>query len=296
MRRSEVTGFFREVAEEWQNDNALTQGAALAYYALFSLTPLLVLVIIVAGLALGRAAAQGEVVRQVQGLVGADTAQVVEGMVSRASTPAAGIVPTVVSLLVMALGASGLIGQLRASLNHIWGAAPRATSGVRSMLRQRLVSLAFVGGIGLLLLLSVVLTAVLAAVQDVVIRHLPVFGRFLPALNFALSLVLAIAFFAMIFHALPDVELHWRDVAFGSVMTALLFTIGKSLIGLYLGHTGATSIYGAAGSLVLLLLWVYYSAQILLLGAEFTEVWSRRYGSRRAADHSAPRHPESAPT
>lgn len=287
MRRTEVTGFFREVFDEWQRDNALTQGAALAYYALFSLTPLLVLVIIVAGLALGRAAAQGEVVRQVQGLVGADTAQVVEGMVSRASAPAAGIAPALVSLLVMAFGASGLIGQLRSSLNHVWGAVPRATSGVGSMLRQRLVALAFVGGIGLLLMLSVVLTAVLAAVQDVVIHHLPILGRFLPAANLGLSLLLAIAFFAMIFHTLPDVDLHWRDVGFGATMTAVLFTIGKSLIGLYLGHSGATSIYGAAGSLVLLLLWVYYSAQILLLGAEFTEVWSRRYGSRRGA---APRH------
>src|SRR5262249_32434494 len=161
---------------EWQRDNVLSQGAALAYYTLFSIAPLLVLIIIVAGLALGRAAAQGAVESNIQGMVGADTARALQDMVERASAPRSGIMPTVVGIVRMVLGASGLVGQLRASLNHIWGVAPILGGGVRGMIRQRLVSLAMIGGAGLLLLLSVALSAVLTAVQDAVSRYLPIVG------------------------------------------------------------------------------------------------------------------------
>ena len=275
-----ILDFLREIVRDWQRHNALTQGAALAYYALFSLTPLLVLVILVAALALGRAAAQGQVVAHIQGFVGTDTAQAVEQMVQRASAPRAGIVPALVSFAAILLGASGLVGQLRAALNHIWG-VPTSAGGFRAMILQRLKALAVVGGIGLLLVLSMVFSAVLAALHGMLVARLPVLGPLLPNLNFALSMLLSTAFFAIIFHLLPDAALRWRDVWLGALVTAILFTLGKSLIGLYLGRAGTTAFYGAAGSLVLLLLWIYYSTQILLVGAEFTQVYARYFGSQR---------------
>jgi len=288
MRQSRILDFLREVGREWRDDDALIQGAALAYYALFAMAPLLVLVIAVAGLVLGRAAAQGRLVDEIQGLMGPDGARMVEGMVEHVSSPGSGIIATVVSLATIVLGASGVVGQLRSSLNRIWGV--RATpGGVRGMLRQRLVALGLIVGMGGLMLVSAALSAVLAAVHDVLAADVPEVARLLPVANFTVSFALAAVLFGMIYRTLPDVDLGWRDVILGASVTALLFTIGKSLLGLYLGRAGATSIYGAAGALVLVLLWIYYTAQILLVGAEFTDVYSRRYGSRRPlASESAP--------
>ena len=281
MPQSRILDFLREVAREWRDDDALIQGAALAYYALFAMAPLLVLIIAVAGLVLGRTAAQGRLVEQIQDLMGPEGARMVEGMIEHVSSPASGIAATLGSLATILLGASGVVGQLRTSLNRIWGV--RATQGgVRGMMRQRLAALGLIVGIGVLMLVSVTLSAVLSAVREVLATHVPLLSRLLPAANFALSFLLATALFGMIYRVLPDVDLGWGDVILGAAVTALLFTIGKSLVGLYLGRAGVTSVYGAAGTLVFVLLWVYYSAQILLLGAEFTEVYSRRYGSRRA--------------
>ena len=270
MSRHPFVLFLREVLAEWQRDRALVLGAALAYYTLFALAPLLVLVIAVAGLALGRAAAQGEIVAQIEGLMGPDGAKMIEGMIVRASRPASGVVATLVSLGTMLLGASGVFGQLQAALDQIFGAeaSARRGGGVRAAVRQRLAYVGMILGIGFLLLVSLVLSAALAAVHDLLAARLPVAARVLPPL---------------VYKVLPAVELAWRDVWLGAACTAILFTTGKSLIGIYLGRAGATSVYGAAGSLVLVLLWIYYSAQILLLGAEFTEVYSRRWGSRRTA-------------
>ena len=276
-----TVALLREVVSQWQEDRALSHGAALAYYALFSMAPLLVLVIAVAGLARGQAAAEGEIVRQVSGLMGPEGAKLVQDMVVRASRPASGVIATVVSLVVMLFGASGVFGQLQASLNDIFRAPPRRGGGVRGVVRQRLSAFGMILGIGTLLWLSLLLSTVLAAVHGLLATHLPVLSRVLGPLNFGLSLLVVTALFAMIYKVLPDVRLDWRDVWLGAAVTALLFTIGKSLIGLYLGRAGTTSVYGAAGSLVLLLLWIYYSAQILFLGAEFTEVYARRRGSRR---------------
>jgi membrane protein len=295
MRPSRTLDFLREVGREWRDDDALIQGAALAYYALFAMAPLLVLVIAVAGLVLGRAAAQGRLVDEIQGLMGPDGARMVEGMVEHVSSPGSGITATVVSLATIVLGASGVVGQLRSSLNRIWGVRP-TQGGVRGMLRQRLVALGLIVGMGGLMLVSAALSAILAAVHDVLAADMPLLARLLPVANFTVSFGLATVLFGMIFRVLPDVDLGWRDVILGASVTALLFTIGKSLIGLYLGRAGATSVYGAAGALVLVLLWIYYSAQILLLGAEFTDVYSRRYGSRRAlAPESAPPPSQSSP-
>ena len=295
MRQSRTLDFLREVGREWRDDDALIQGAALAYYALFAMAPLLVLVIAVAGLVLGRAAAQGRLVDEIQGLMGPDGARMVEGMVEHVSSPGSGITATVVSLATIVLGASGVVGQLRSSLNRIWGVR-QTQGGVRGMLRQRLVALGLIVGMGGLMLVSAALSAILAAVHDVLAADMPLLARLLPVANFTVSFGLATVLFGMIFRVLPDVDLGWRDVILGASVTALLFTIGKSLLGLYLGRAGATSVYGAAGALVLVLLWIYYSAQILLLGAEFTDVYSRRYGSRRApAPESAPPPSQSSP-
>ena len=283
MSRHPLVLFLREVLAEWQRDRALVLGAALAYYTLFALAPLLVLVIAIAGLALGRAAAQGEIVAQIAGLMGADGAKMIEGMIVQASRPASGVVATLVSLGTMLLGASGVFSQLQAALDQIFGteARTRRGSGVRGAVRQRLAYVGMILGIGFLLLVSLALSAALAGVHDLLAAHLPLAARVLPPLNFALSLVVVSGLFALIYKVLPDAKLAWRDVWLGATCTAILFTVGKSLIGIYLGRAGATSVYGAAGSLVLVLLWIYYSAQILLLGAEFTEVYSRRWGSRR---------------
>jgi len=278
-----ILSFLREVYDQWQQDNALSHGAALAYYTLFSLAPLLVLLIAVTGLALGQAAAQGEVVASIESLVGADAARTVEGMIVNASRPAAGLIATAVSVVTMLVGASGVFGQLQATLNGIWGVERGRRGGVRGLLRQRLAAFGMILGIGLLLLVSLVLTAALAAVHELLAAHVPMLSALLGPLNFLLSLLVTSALFALIFKVLPDARMRWRDVWLGGAATALLFTIGKTLLGLYLGRTGATSVYGAAGSLVLVLLWVYYSSQILLVGAELTEVYSRRYGSRRGA-------------
>lgn len=271
----------REVVAQWQRDRALAQGAALAYYTLFSMAPLLVLVIALAGLALGRSAAEGELVDRIAGLVGPESARLLSGMIGQVSRPRSGVLATAASLLTMVFGATGVFAQLQASLNDIFRAPRPARTGVRGFVRQRVAAFAMILGVGALLFVSLVLSAAVAAVRGFVTVHLPLLGRLLPLLDVALSLAVVSALFALVYKVLPDVHLRWRDVWLGAGVTAVLFTIGKSLIALYLGRVVRTSVYGAAGSLVLLLLWVYYSSQILFLGAEFTEVYSRRYGSRR---------------
>ena len=281
MQSKSVITFLREVYDQWQRDNAVSHGAALAYYTLFSMAPLLMLLIAIVGLVLGDAAARGQLVGEIQNVIGPDGARTVEGLIVNVSAPRSGVLASAVSLLTMLVGASGVFGQLRTSLNHIWEVTPPTSSGMRAAARQRLASFAVIVGIGGLLFASLVLTAALAAVHDVLAHHLPVVTYLLPALNFLLSFLLTTSLFAMIYKLLPDASMDWRDVWLGAAATAFLFTIGKTLIGLYLGRAGVTSVYGAAGSFVLVLLWVYYCAQVFLVGAEFTEVYSRLYGSRR---------------
>jgi membrane protein len=279
-----VFRFLREVIDEWSKDNALTLGAALAYYTVFSMAPLLVMVIAIAGLVFGRADAQGEIVTQVQGLLGQAGAELIESMIERASEPKSGVLATVISLATMLFGASGVFAQLQGSLNQIWGAETLRRTGVKGQLHRRVMSFSMILGIGFLLLVSLALTTVLSGLHEAIDRYLTVPAEVLSLANFGLSFAVVTALFAMIFKILPDARIEWRDVWLGAGVTALLFTIGKWLIGMYLGRAGVTSVYGAAGSLVLVLLWVYYSSQLLFLGAEFTEVYSRRYGSRQQVD------------
>jgi membrane protein len=276
-----AVAFLREVFAQWTEDNCLSLGAALAYYTFFSMAPLLVLVIAIAGLALGQRAAEGEIVAQIEAVMGAEGARAIQGLIVRASAPAAGITATIASVITMLLGASGVFGQLQASLNHIWGVRAASTAGVLGYLRRRAISFGMILVIGFLLLVSLALSALLQGIRELVSEHLPALGGSLGTLDFTIPLVVIALLFALIYKFLPDVRLRWGDVWLGAVATALLFSVGKLGIGIYLGRAGVTSVYGAAGSLVLVLLWIYYSAQILLLGAELTEVYSRRYGSRR---------------
>lgn len=287
--RPSVGAFLREVYAQWSEDRALTHGAALAYYTLFSLAPLLVLVIAIAGLAFGKAAAEGEIVSQMEGLVGPDGARMLQGMIEQASRPTSGMVATAASLATMFFGASGVVGQLQGSLNQIWHAPPPDpnSSAVKSALRRRAVAVGLILGVGFLLLVSLAVSAALAALHELVEKNVPLLGELLPPLNLAFSFLVITALFAMIYKLLPDVDLEWKDVWIGAAVTAVLFSIGKSLIGLYLGRAGVASVYGAAGSLVLVLLWIYYSAQLLFVGAEFTEVYARLYGSRRVPSADA---------
>jgi len=277
-----IVDFLREVSDEWVDDGVLAHGAALAFYTFFSLAPLLVLAVAVAGFAFGRSAAQGEIVERIQESIGAEAAHAVQNMLTQASHPASGITATVVSLLTMFFGASGVFGQLQSSLNTIWGVKPKAQSAVRSVLQRRATSFGMVLVIGLFLLLSLVVSAVIAALQETLQKYAPLLARLLPSLNLLVSLLTMCALFALIYKVLPAIRLAWRDVWIGSGVTALLFVLGQSVITLYLAHATTSSIYGAAGSLILLLLWIYYSAQVVLIGAEFTEVYSRHFGSRRA--------------
>ena len=276
---SRASAFLREVFDEWSKDDALSLGAALAYYTIFSMAPLLVLVIAIAGLVFGRDAAQGEIVGQLKGTIGDAGAKTIEDMIARASTPRSGITATAISLVTMVLGASSAFGQLQSSLNKIWNVRP-SRGGVSGHLQRRLVHFSMIVFSGALLFLTLAASAALSGVHDWLELYFPLAARVLPTANFALSFAVVTALFAMIFKVLPDTRIEWTDVWAGAAVTALLFTIGKAGIGVYLGRAGVTSVYGAAGSLVLILLWIYYSAQLLFLGAEFTEVWSRWRGSR----------------
>lgn len=235
--------------------------------------------IAVAGVAFGQQATQGQVVDQISGLVGRDGAELIQGMIASAGNRSTGIVATVLGIVTLLLGASGLFGALHDSLNTIWEVQPKP-AGIMGMLRQRFVSFTMVLGVGFLLLVSLVLTTALAALGRFVGGLTPGSELLAQILNFIVSFGVITLLFALIYKILPDVDIEWKDVWIGAAATSLLFTIGRTLIGLYLGRSGAASAYGAAGSLVLMLLWVYYSAQILFLGAEFTQVYAKRFGSR----------------
>ena len=271
----------REVWQKWSRDQAITHGAALAYYALFSLAPLAVLIVAIVGLVFGEAAAHGQLVARIEGAVGHDAAATLEDMIVRASTPRSGIAASVLGLVTMVVGASGMFGQLQGTLNEMWAVPPRHLTW-RTVLGRRLLATGMILGLGGLLVLSLVSDTVIAALATWLATDFPVAARVVPPIQTAVAFVLTSGLFAMLFKWLPESTMAWRDVCLGGAVTAVLFAFGRKLVAFYLAHASTTSVYGAAGSLVLVLLWVYYSAQILLVGAEFTEVWSRRRGARRA--------------
>lgn len=259
-------------AARWNDDNALRLSAALSYYTVFSLGPLLLLATAVAGLIFGTEAARGELSQQMQGLLGKSGAEAVEALVASARKPHEGILATVVGFVVLLVGAAGVFAELKSALNQIWGAEPRKTSGALEFLRDRLLSFAMVLAVGFLLLVSLVVSTVLSALEKFAAGYLPLPPLFLQLANVAVSFALIGLLFAAMFKFLPDRPVSFRDVWIGAALTSFLFAVGKLGIGLYLGKSAVLSSYGASASVVAVMLWAYYSAAIFFFGAEFTRV------------------------
>jgi membrane protein len=279
----------KESFKEWKDDDALQLGAALAYYTIFSIAPLLLIVIAVAGLVWGREAAEGQIYRQFDNLVGAQGAAALQTMVGNAAKQGdkSGILATVVAAVTALFGATGVFAQLQNALNKIWNVEPKPDRGILSFVMTRVISFGMILGIGFLLLVSLVVSAGLAAVNSYMSGLIPGAESVFQVIHFVIAFGVVTLLFAMMYRFLPDVKIAWRDVWIGAAITALLFTIGKFLIGLYLGHSSAASVFGAVGSLVVVLLWIYYSTQILFFGAELTQVYARRYGSNIVPDEHA---------
>ncbi|RKH05340.1 YihY/virulence factor BrkB family protein [Corallococcus praedator] len=282
MRPHHVWPLLKQTLTEWMDDNVPAQAAALAYYTLFSVAPMLIIAIAVAGLAFGQEAAHGEIRNQLQSLIGDAGAKVVEDLVASASKPSSGIVATLIGVLVSAFAATGVFVQLQDSLNTIWKVKKKPMNGLLAFVRQRLLSFAMVLGIGFLLLVSLVVSAALAAAGTFLKNLMPGWEAVMQLVNLAIAFSVTTVLFAMIYKVMPDTHVAWRDVWLGAAVTSFLFSLGKLGIGMYLGKSSVSSSYGAAGSFAVLLLWVYYSSQLLFLGAEFTQVYSRWHGSRRA--------------
>ena len=273
-------GLLRAAAAGWWNDRCLSLGAAIAFYTVFSLAPMLLAAIAVAGLIFGRDAAQGAIVAEIGGLIGVKEASGVEAMIASASNVGSGIIGTFIGATTFLLLVTGAFVEIQDDLNIIWKAKPPDRSGLVTFIRTRVLSLSLVIGIGFLLMVSLVVDAMLSALGAYLSASFSGAALLLHFLNFAFSLGAATILFAMIFKVLPDVAIAWHDVWAGALMTALLFALGKFLIGYYLGKSGVASAYGAAAFLITLLLWIYYSSQILLFGAEFTKAYAENRGSR----------------
>jgi membrane protein len=275
---SEAWTLLRDAGVQWWNHKAARLGAALAYYSVFSIGPILLIAIAVAGFFFGREAVSGQVTETLRGMLGDTGSQALSSMLQGADQPTKGALATVIGIGLLLFAAIGVVVQLKDALNTIWDVDESKNSGVWAFLRTYIISLAGVMGVGFLLLISLALTAALAAISKYMAPILP--EALLQIVGLAVSFAVITVLFAMMFKWLPDTTVAWRDVWFGAVFTAALFEIGKFLIGFYIGKQGLESTYGATASLVVVLIWVYYSAQILLLGAEFTRVYAERYGSR----------------
>jgi membrane protein len=280
MNPKTIISLIQETYKEWSEDNASSLAAALAYYTLFSLAPLLIIAIGIAGMVLGSSArVKSELFFQIQSFVGPDAAKTIQNLINNNSVLRTSTITTIIGLATLILGASSLFIHIQQSLNIIWEVKPKPESGLFFFIESRLLSFAMVLGLGFLLFILVILSTLLSALAQY-------FNFLLPAaipwqsIEFLVSILLITLLFAVIFKTLPDVKVQWRDVWIGSFVTAVLFTIGKFLIGLYLSRSSISSAFGAAGSLVIILLWIYYSAQIFFFGAEFIQVFARHQGSR----------------
>ena len=284
MKLASLFALCRQATAAWIDDYAPSMGAALAYYTLFSLAPLLLIVISIAGLVFGADAAQGHIFAELRDLMGDEGAAAVQALLQSVNKPAQGVLGTIVGVVLLGVGAISVFGELQNALDRIWRAPGRAGSGgLWALVRARLLSFGLVLGVGFLLIISLIASAAVAAVGKF---SAPMFGAsavLAEGLNLVVSFALVTVTFAMIYKIIPRVRIGWGDVWVGAAVTALLFAIGKSLIGLYLGRSTFASGFGAAGSLVVLLVWMYYSAQIFFLGAEFTWVYAHVHGSRSGA-------------
>lgn len=275
----------------WQEDNASQLSAALAYYTIFSLAPMLVIVIAITGLIWEAKAVRLEILNQVRDLIGPDGADFIANLITSTGSPAEGIVALVIGILTLLIGALGVFNELHNSLNIIWGIRIEKPKGflpsIKKLVVDRFLSFTMLLAIGFLLLVSLVVTAGLSAAQETIGNVFPLSEFLLQIVNLAISIGVITILFALIFKYLPDAEIAWRDVWIGAFVTSLLFSLGKTAIGIYLGNSAVASTFGAAGSLILLLLWIYYSAQILFFGAEFTQVYANKYGSKIAPEGKA---------
>ena len=283
-----MLNLLKETVREWREDGANRLAAALAYYTTFSLAPLLVLVIAIAGLAGGQEAAQTQTMAQVEDLLGVEGREFIEGMIESASRPETGLTATFIGAVTLLFGALGVFGELQNSLNTIWEVKPKPAKGwvdgVKRFVIKRILSFTMVLGIGFLLLASLVLSAAVSALGEYISSRWPMADFWLGLINFIVSFLVITLLFAMIFKFLPEIKIAWKDVWLGAAVTSVLFSLGKFLIGLYLGRSEVGNTFGGAGSLAILLIWIYYSAQILFFGAEFTQVYANRYGSKIVPD------------
>lgn len=275
-----VWTMLRETVEDSIADNALSRGAAIAYHTVLSIGPVLVICIAIAGLVFGDEAAQGAIVSQLRGLMGDAGAEVLQAAIASASNRQSGIWATMIGVVTLLFTASGVFSEMQSALNAIWKAEPKG--GVTALLKARATSLGLVGAMGFLLMVSLVVSTAVHALGKQFNAILPEVELLLQVANTLVSFGIIAALFAAVYKILPDRRLRWRDVGVGAVATAALFTLGKTLIGLYIGSSSVASSFGAASALVIVLIWIYYSAQIFLLGAEFTKVWAARHGSREA--------------
>lgn len=281
---------FSETISAWDEHDAFTQSAALAFYTLFSLAPVLFVVVSLSGAVFGAEKVRGEIVGQFQELMGREAGIAVQGVLERAQKSVRGGVGGVLGIAALLFGTTAVFMQLQTALNVVWEVKPRRGQVLKTLLTKRLLSFAVVLAVGFLLLVSLALSAALAAFGAYARGRLSAPPALFEALNAVFSFVVFTALFAMIFRILPDVDIPWRDVLLGAVVTSALFSAGKWLIGLYIGHTSIASSYGAAGSIIVIVLWVYYTALIALLGAEFSRIHSRYfYGAHRAASEGARR-------
>jgi membrane protein len=278
----------------WDEDQAARLAASLALYTLLSLSPLLVIVVSIAGLVFGASAARQQISQQIEGVVGPRAGQAIQSLVAHAHAPSAGIISTIVGIAILLLGASGVFGELQSALNLIWRVKPKPNRGIRGVLLDRFFSFSMVMGVAFLLLVSLVISAALAAITGY-LEHLIAVPFLWYCLNWLVGLALSTLLFAITFKVVPDVSVGWRDILVGGFVTALAFSIGKALLAWYVGRSATTSPFGAAGSLVALIVWVYYSAQILFLGAEFARTYTIHTGSHIApAPNAVPLSPEEA--
>jgi membrane protein len=290
----------KETMVEFFDDRVPMLGAAVAYYTLFSLAPLLVIALAIAGFFFGQEASSGQLAATLGGLLGAQGAQAVQDMVANARRPGAGVLATVLGIVALLFGAGGVFGQLQVAMDTIWDVKRRKGRGVKGFVKDRFFSFAMVIGVGFLLLVSLIVTTILSVMGKFLSGTLPGGETLWLVLNFLISLAIMTGLFGLLFKIVPDVKVAWRDVLIGGFLTAILFTLGKFLIGLYLGRGSVGSVYGAAGSLVIVLVWIYYSAQIFFLGAEFTQVYANRYGAGSRPDQDAialdPADPDTPPS
>lgn len=271
----------KAAASSWVDDYAQSMGAALAYYTMLSIAPFLLIVVSLAGMIFGVEAARGEIAAQLQGLMGREGAEAVQKLLESANKPAESVTAAVAGLVLLLVAATSVFAELQDSLDRIWRAPKRSRMGIGSLLRSRLLSFGTIAGISFLLMVSLVVSAGLAALGKMWGPRFADWQSVVGAVNVAFSYVLTTTVFAMIYKVMPRARVAWTDVLIGASVTSLLFTIGKSLIGIYIGRSGVTSGFGAAGSLVMAMIWVYYSAQIFLLGAEFTWAYALTFGSRK---------------